>query len=585
MNAGGRRGGGGSRRGEVKRQVWGREVGSWGVVTGDMEAGSAGGCGWLFRSKRINRGEVIEKKIGSKDVLYGLCLAEEVEEAAIEGKEKRDRIEGLEELVKMRELKGGEEYVVDVGCMSSCDSGEWNAKLTIALANGVFLGSLYRRCYGKMMVTESSFQVISLNEERTCVRNFKYGNLVNYKWIAKYFGHKIRQNSEIKLHEIADLVLKKYKCIVSPCQCRYAKTKALNEGDLTIQEHCALIRLFIVGCVCGKKGFQLGCRPVIALDGCFLKKPHVGEILIAVGRDGNNHIYPIAWAVVNVENKDNWSWFLELLGEYIDMPTRNGLTLILDQHKGLIEVVKDVMPLAKHRQCVRHIYEGFRKQYSGVEFRELFWAASKASYPQLFNKIMKKIKKVNPGAHDYLIKKDPKTWSRAFFRIGSNCEAVENGFSECFNSVLLLVRNKPLITMLESMRVIVMERLNTMRQIFEKWTGDICPNIQKRLELNKDKHRCDGATRANVGLGVRKVTSDGSPVARSRSTSSARGRGRGKERGRGGQTLGAGIQQTPEDGRNAEGNQYIRPRSARIMEKRLSRSNDVTGSSKTNDQS
>ncbi|GJR58359.1 hypothetical protein Tco_1500521 [Tanacetum coccineum] len=106
---------------------------------------------------------------------------------------------------------------------------------------------------------------------------------------------------------------------------------------------------------------------------------------------------------------------------------------------------------------------------------------------------------------------------------------------------------------------------------------------------------------------------EGSNFARSGSTSSARGRGR----GRGGQTLGvryaslgrwfgirddtqkesndqstpltqqsqAGIQQTPKDGRNAEGNQNIRPRSARIMEKRLSRSNDVTGSSKTNDQS
>ncbi|GJS49092.1 pentatricopeptide repeat-containing protein [Tanacetum coccineum] len=352
------------------------------------------------------------------------------------------------------------------------------------------------RCYGRMMLTESSFQVISLNEEHTCVRDFKYGNLVTYKWIAKHFGHKIRQNPAIKLHEIADLVLKKYKCIVSPCQCRYAKTKALNEGENTIQEHYGMIRSYgkeildtndgstvklgvtvnpddktyfdrFYCCFYGlKRGFQLGCRPVIALDGCFLKKPNVGEILTAVGRDGNNHIYPIAWAIVNVENKDNWSWFLELLGADIDMPTGNGLTLISDQHKGLIEAVKDVMPLAEHRQCARHIYEGFRKQYSGVEFRELFWAASKASYPQLFNKIMQKIKRANPGAHDYLIKKDPKTWSRAFFRIGSNCEAVENGFSECFNSMLVLVRNKPLITMLESMRVIVMERLNTMRQIY-----------------------------------------------------------------------------------------------------------------------
>ncbi|GJY16522.1 hypothetical protein Tco_0386944 [Tanacetum coccineum] len=43
----------------------------------------------------------------------------------------------------------------------------------------------------------------------------------------------------------------------------------------------------------------------------------LGEILIVVGRDDNNHIFQIAWALVNVENKDNWSWFLELLGEDI----------------------------------------------------------------------------------------------------------------------------------------------------------------------------------------------------------------------------------------------------------------------------
>nr|GEX79456.1 pentatricopeptide repeat-containing protein [Tanacetum cinerariifolium] len=93
------------------------------------------------------------------------------------------------------------------------------------------------------------------------------------------------------------------------------------------------------------------------------------------------------------------------------------------------KAVEDVMTSAEHRQCARHICEG------------------------------------------------------------SKCEVIENGCSECFNSVLLMVKNKPLIIMLESMRVIVMERLNTMRQMLEKWTGDICPNIQKRLELNKDKHR------------------------------------------------------------------------------------------------
>ncbi|GKA51547.1 pentatricopeptide repeat-containing protein, partial [Tanacetum coccineum] len=92
---------------------------------------------------------------------------------------------------------------------------------------------------------------------------------------------------------------------------------------------------------------------------------------VEFGRDGNNHIFPVAWVVVSVEDKENWSWFLQLLVDDLEVPNGNGLTLMSDQHKGLIEAVKDVMPLAEYRQCARHIYEGFRKQFSEVEFREV----------------------------------------------------------------------------------------------------------------------------------------------------------------------------------------------------------------------
>ncbi|GKE13654.1 pentatricopeptide repeat-containing protein, partial [Tanacetum coccineum] len=54
-------------------------------------------------------------------------------------------------------------------------------------------------------------------------------------------------------------------------------------------------------------------------------------------------------------NKDNWSWFLELLADDLEISNGFGLTLMSDQHKGLIEIVKEVMPLAEHRQCARHI--------------------------------------------------------------------------------------------------------------------------------------------------------------------------------------------------------------------------------------
>ncbi|XP_071713589.1 uncharacterized protein [Rutidosis leptorrhynchoides] len=160
-----------------------------------------------------------------------------------------------------------------------------------------------------------------------------------------------------------------------------------------------------------------------------------------------------------------------------------------DQHKGLLEVVKDIMSHAEHRQCARHIYDNFRKKYSGVEFRNLFWAASKCFYPVLFNTAMEKAKAANPNVFTYLTERNPKSWSMAFFETERCYEAVENGFSECFNAVIVQCRHKPIITMLESIRVIVMERMNVMRRLAEFWIGDIAPNIVKRLEINKDHHR------------------------------------------------------------------------------------------------
>lgn len=46
-----------------------------------------------------------------------------------------------------------------------------------------------------------------------------------------------------------------------------------------------------------KKGFVADCRKVIGLDGCFFKGDTNEELLCAIGRDANNQMYPIAWAV------------------------------------------------------------------------------------------------------------------------------------------------------------------------------------------------------------------------------------------------------------------------------------------------
>ena len=82
-----------------------------------------------------------------------------------------------------------------------------------------------------------------------------------------------------------------------------------------------------------KQGWRVSCRRLINLDGCFLKGLCTWELICVVGRDANNHIFLIEWAVVCVENKENLKWFLENLRDDLGMENGFGITLMSDQHK------------------------------------------------------------------------------------------------------------------------------------------------------------------------------------------------------------------------------------------------------------
>ena len=83
-----------------------------------------------------------------------------------------------------------------------------------------------------------------------------------------------------------------------------------------------------------KKGWWTRCRPIIGLNGCFLKGIVKGQVLVAIGKDGNNHIFPIAWDMTEKENKNNWTWFMQWLVKDLQIED-NGklLTIISDMQK------------------------------------------------------------------------------------------------------------------------------------------------------------------------------------------------------------------------------------------------------------
>ena len=65
----------------------------------------------------------------------------------------------------------------------------------------------------------------------------------------------------------------------------------------------------------------------------FLERNYKGQLLTAVGRDPNDNIYPIAMAVVEVECKDSWCWFLETLVADLGPHGTHGWTFISGKQK------------------------------------------------------------------------------------------------------------------------------------------------------------------------------------------------------------------------------------------------------------
>ncbi|KAM1748120.1 hypothetical protein ACFX12_009144 [Malus domestica] len=112
-----------------------------------------------------------------------------------------------------------------------------------------------------------------------------------------------------------------------------------------------------------KEGFKSECRPLIGLDGCYLKNVHEGQLLCAVGIDPNDEIWVIAYAVVEMENKSSWIWFLELLVDDVGVVNQEGWTFISDQQNGLIPAFQKILPNSHHRFCVRHLYTNFRNLF------------------------------------------------------------------------------------------------------------------------------------------------------------------------------------------------------------------------------
>ncbi|KAJ6806477.1 uncharacterized protein M6B38_174700 [Iris pallida] len=215
-------------------------------------------------------------------------------------------------------------------------------------------------------------------------------------------------------------------------------------------------------------GFISGCRPIIGLDGCFLKGKYGGALLAATSLDARNGLFPLAIYICRSEDTNNWTNFLEQIsGHLIRHPLR--LTFISDRQKGLIQAVSNVFPESNHRFCFRHMFKNFKKKYSGKMLESIVWKAAKAYKINDFRNHMEELQMQNKDAYDYLMNEDVCTWARAHFDHTTKSEHITNNFSESFNNWIIKLRDKPILMLAKKYHTMMMTMFHKRRNLGNSW--------------------------------------------------------------------------------------------------------------------
>ena len=138
------------------------------------------------------------------------------------------------------------------------------------------------------------------------------------------------------------------------------------------------------------------CRPVICVDGTFLTGKYRGQILTAIGQDGNNQVVPLAFAFVESENIESWLWFFRQLKIAV-VKDKTNVCILHDRHAGILNAIKTLTQPGPEEQtpwqdmqsrwCMRHLGANFFSQFRNKALMNLFKKLCKQNQEWKYTKI------------------------------------------------------------------------------------------------------------------------------------------------------------------------------------------------------
>ncbi|WCJ18101.1 hypothetical protein M5689_000477 [Euphorbia peplus] len=343
----------------------------------------------------------------------------------------------------------------------------------------------------------------------TCGKNAQNGHhQASVDWVVSFIEERLRNNINYKPKDILHDIHQHYGITIPYKQAWRAKERGLaaiygssEKGYCILPSYCEQIkrsnpgsiaevfttgtdnrfqRLFI-SFYASIYGFLNGCVPIVGLGQFQLRSKYLGTLLVATSFDADAGLFPLAFAVVDVENDESWMWFLSELQKALEANTENmpQLTFLSDAQKGIEDAVKIIFPNSSHAYCMRHLSESIGKEFKNSRLVHLLWKAACATTTIGFKEKMAEITEVSSAAAKWLEQFLPSRWAMVYFE-GTRYGHLSSNIEE-FSKWILEARELPIIQVLEQIHCKLIAEFQERRLKSNSWFSVLAPFAEKRV--------------------------------------------------------------------------------------------------------
>ncbi|XP_043725055.1 uncharacterized protein LOC122671729 isoform X2 [Telopea speciosissima] len=376
------------------------------------------------------------------------------------------------------------------------------------------------RIHASRLSTTQLFCIKRMTPTHTCEGGVvTAGYRATRSWVASIIKEKLKESPSYKPKDIAEDIRREYGIQLNYSQAWRGKEIAkeqlqgsfkdaynqlpffcekireTNPGSFATfatKEDSSFHRLF-VSFHASLSGFQQGCRPLLFLDSTPLNSKYQGTLLTATAMDGDDGVFPVAFAVVDVESDDNWHWFLLELKSSVS--TTRSITFVADRQKGLRESLSEIFENAYHGYCLRYLSEKFKRDLKGKFSHEVmrlmvadFYSAAYAPRLEGFQRCSESIKGISVEAYNWVIQSAPEHWANVLFG-GTRYNHMTANFGEMFYSWVSEANDLPITQMVDVLRGKMMELIYTRRVESNQWLTRLTPSVEEKLQKETLKAR------------------------------------------------------------------------------------------------